>query len=583
MEPVDSRPTGEVLPPPSAATAASSRAGAATPDTVRPRAVAGTPSVGRPGGPDLDISAMLPWRVAGAVALSAAFVAIGWQARRVVDDRDWSDPLMWASIAGVVTAAMCVLGWTWTTVSNARRLVEPAVTRELPDPRRAVGMWLVPFAFVGVAVALVAYLASQATSGPDDTVSSGPLAVAVVALLLAIPMTYRPLHYLAGVVRQVGGHSSNLARWMWVPVMLAIVGIGSIVALRLADSDEPGGAGDASQWAPLWVVGAVAIVPCVLVIVLSWRAAASVEEAVVLAADRRGRVGGPSRRGVLSSRRVSAARLDASAYATRRRVRLIPGADLLRLCMVTLLAGLALLTMVGSAIAVMFWNESDDGVLLPGQRMRAWDALEVLQTAARVVAIGLVALVTIWTFVAVCNARLASGRRRNPVVAAAAWPAAAVGLWIVADRLVADQPAGVMAVGFAVQAAILYVPFFLLERSADAVGARRTPIGITYIIGVVLLVYLQAIGSLSTIQESAETNFGRLAAYLGIGALLQLLSTLAVTEACRTLDAATAREAETVNALVDQRDAAALRTVDLAEFSATPEPMFTTTTSPGLQ
>jgi hypothetical protein len=264
-------------------------------------------------------------------------------------------------------------------------------------------------------------------------------------------------------------------------------------------------------------------------------------------------------------------------------VRLIPGADLLRLCMVTLLAGLALLTMVGSAISVLFWNESNDGVLLPGQRMRAWDALDVLQTAARVVGLGLVVLVTIWTFVAVCNARLASGRRRNPVVAAAAWPAAAIGMWIVADRLVADQPAGVMVVGFSVQAAILYVPFFLLERSADAVGARRTPIGITYIIGVVLLVYLQAIGSLSTIQESAETNFGRLAAYLGIGALIQLLSTLAVTEACRTLEAATEREADTVNALVDQRDAVAQRRATIGEFAATPEPMFTTTTSPGLQ
>jgi hypothetical protein len=532
---------------------------------------------------------MLPWRVAGAVALSAAFVLIGAQVRRVVDDRAWSDPLMWASIAGVVAAAMCVLGWTWTTVSNARRLVEPAVTRELPDPRRAVAMWFVPFAFVGAAVALVASLAAQATWGPDDTMSSLPLAVAVVALLLAIPMTYRPLHYLAGVVRQVGGHSSDLARWMWVPVMLAVVGIGSLVALRLADSGESGGpgesggAGDAGQWAPLWVVGVVAIVPCVVVVVLAWRDAASVEEAVVLAADRRGRSAGPTRRGVLSGRRVSAARLDASAYATRRRVRLIPGADLLRLCMVTLLAGLALLTMIGSAISLLFWSESDDGVLLPGQRMRAWDALEVLQTAARVVAFGLVALVTIWTFVAVFNARLASGRRRNPIVAAAAWPAAAVGLWIVADRLVADQSVGMMVVGFALQAAMLYVPFFLLERSADAVDARRTPIGITYILGIVLLVYLQAIGSFATIQESADTDFGRVAAYLGIAALLQLLSTLAVTEACRTLDAATAREADTVNALVDQRDAAALRTVDIAEFTAKPEPMFTTTTSPGLQ
>ncbi len=484
-----------------------------------------------------------------------------------------------------MTTAICTLGWTWTTVSNARRLVEPALTRELPDPRRAVGMWLVPFAFVGAAVALVAFIAMQATTGPDDTVSSSPLAIAVVALLMAIPMTYRPLHYLAGVVRQVGGHSSNLAQWMWVPVMLALVGIGSIVALRLAGtvSDEPGGASDASQWAPLWVVGAVAIVPCVVVVVLAWRAAASVEEAVVLAADRRGRMTGPTRTGALSSRRVSAARLDASAYATRRRVRLLPGVDLLRLCIVTLLAGLALLTMVGSAISLQFWSESDDGLLLPGQRMRAWDALEVLQTAARVVAFGLVALVTVWTFVAVFNARLASGRRRNPILAAVAWPAAAVGLWIVADRFVADQPAGRMVVGFAAQAAILFVPFYLLERSADAVEARRTPIGITYIIGVVLLVYLQAVGSLSTIQQSAETNFGRLAAYLGIGALIQLLSTLAVTEACRTLDAATEREADTVNALVDQREAAAQRKVTIAQFAATPEAMFTTTTSPGLQ
>ncbi|MCP5939750.1 hypothetical protein NL351_27960, partial [Klebsiella pneumoniae] len=91
---------------------------------------------------------------------------------------------------------------------------------------------------------------------------------------------------------------------------------------------------------------------------------------------------------------------------------------------------------------------SNDGILLPSQRVRAWDALEVLQTAARVVAVGLVVLVVIWTFVAVSNARMASGRRRNPVIAAAAWPAAAIGLLTVADRLVADQSTGVIIVGF---------------------------------------------------------------------------------------------------------------------------------------
>jgi hypothetical protein len=411
-------------------------------------------------------------------------------------------------------------------------------------------------------------------------VSSVPLAVAVLALLLAIPMTYRPLHYLAGVVRQVGGHSSNLSQWMWVPVVLALVGIGSIVALRLggAASDEEGSVADASHWAPLWVVGVVAIAPCVIVVLLAWRAAVSVEETMILAADRRGRLSGPPRRRVLSARRVPTARLDAAAYATRRRVRLIPGTDLLRLCIVTLLAGLALLTMVGAAIAFLFWNESTDGVLLPSQRVRAWDALEVLQTAARAVAFGLIVLVTIWTFLTVSNVRKVSGRRRNPIIAAAAWPAAAFGLWTIADRLIVDQSIGMVVLGFAAQAAILYVPFHLLERSADAVEARRRPIGIAYLIGVVSLVYVQALGSLSTIQESADTNFGRLAEFLGIGALIQLLSTLAVTEACRTLDAATAYQADTINALVDQRDAAALRTADVGAVSANLEPMFTTAT-----
>ncbi len=43
---------------------------------------------------------------------------------------------------------------------------------------------------------------------------------------------------------------------------------------------------------------------------------------------------------------------------------------------------------------------------------------------------------------AVANARMASGRRRNPLIAAASWPAAAVGFWALADRFVVDQPIG---------------------------------------------------------------------------------------------------------------------------------------------
>ena len=581
MEPVDPRPTGWAPPPPSAdAGGVSTAVSPGSSDEVadRPSNRASNGAAKRASeeverrrssaAPVPSLLPMLPWRVAGAVALSAAFALIGWEIQRVVDDQPWSDRIMFSSIVAGVVAACCVLGWTWCSVENARRLVGPATGRELPDPRHAVATWIVPFAFVAVAIAVVAYLGDRVNRSATDTVSSAPLAVAVIALLLAIPMTYRPLYYLSGVVRQVGGHSAKLAQWMWVPVVLAIVGVGSIVALRVggvvAESGEAGPIDTATEWAPLWVVGVVAIAPCVIVVLLGWRAAASVEEAITMAADRRRRSPLAAPGTVAPARRVRPTSKSkghrASKVATRSRVRLIPGDDLLRLATVTLLAGLALLTIVGAAVMFMFWQESSDGLLLPSQRDRAWDSFATLHAGARVVGLSLIALVSIWTFVAVSNVRMASGRRRNPFVAALAWPAAAIGFWVLADRLVDGQPAGSVIVGFAAQAAVLYVPFFLLERAAEAVDARRTPVRITYAFGVVLLVYVQALGGVSTIDQTDDTTeLGRLAGFLALGALIQLLSTLAVTDACRVIETATEREAAAHNALVDQREAIAQR------------------------
>jgi hypothetical protein len=579
MEPVDPRPLGEALPPPHAHAAGTVSPSVET--TVESKAESKaqskveTKDVGRPRADAVAIPSMvpmLPWRVAGAVALSIAFGLIGWEIQRVVDDQPWSDTVMfWSIVAGLVAGA-CVLGWTWSSVENARRLVGPASGRELPDPRHALATWIVPFAFVGLAIAIVAYLGDRVSRSADDTVSSAPLAVAVVALLLAIPMTYRPLHYLSGVVRQVGGHSAKLAQWMWVPVGLALVGVVSIVALRVGGVvSDPGGSGPidtAAEWAPLWVIGVVAIAPCVIVILLAWRAASSVEEAVVLAADRRRRsplavaagAPAPTSRSASSSRSEGSRAPRPSKEATRGPVRLIPGDDLLRLGIVTLLAGLSLLTIVGAVVMFMFWREASDGLLLPSQRERAWDSFSTLHAGARFVGFSLIALVTIWTFVAVANVRLASGRRRNPFIAAFAWPIAAVGFWMLADRVVADRGAGAAIVGFAAQAALLYLPFLLLERAADAVEARRTPLRVTYVFGVVLLVYVQALGGLSTIEETIDsTELGRLAGFLALGAMIQLLSTLAVTDACRVIETATDREAASHNALVEQREAIAQR------------------------
>lgn len=550
MEPLDPRADGEALPPPVVRPGAPSNV-----VQMAPPPPGSVPIVGSSTSPLAAIRPMAPWRIGGAVALSTAFGLMGWQVQRLIDDRPWSDPLMWGAAVATAVAAVCLLLWTWIATDNGRRVIGPAGNRDLPDPKVAVTMWALPLAFVGLSIAVVSYLGTQVEPGADDTISAIPLAVALLSLLLAIPLTYRPLFYLAGVVRQVGGHSAQLAKWMWVPVVLGMVGLASIIALRLGAVDESTGelgGREAGGWAPLWVVAVVAIVPCVIVVLLAWRAAATVEEAITIAASRRRMPGiEPARRTPSTSRRT---RRRVATVDVGTPIRLVPGADRLRLVIVTLLAGLALLSVVGAAVMFMFWSEASEGDLTQGQRERAWNALDALHTASRIVALVLLVVTSVWTFVVVLNTRRASGRRRNPFIAALAWPAAAVGIWIVADRLVIDQSIGRVVVGFAIQAAILAVPFALLERSADAVGARRTPIRITFVTGVVLLVHVQGLGGLSTIQETADTTqFGRLAGYLTLGALVELLSTLAVTEACSSIEVACEHEVEHHNMLVAQR------------------------------
>ncbi len=492
--------------------------------------------------------AMGRWRVIGAAAMVAMFSLVALQVHRLVDDRPWSDALMWGALAATVVTATCVMVWTWVTTENARRLVGPAVNRPLPDPRQAMLTWLLPFSFIAMSIGVVAYLGAQVDPFADEDAAAIPLAVALVALLLAIPLTYRPLNHLAAVVRQVGGHSSRLARWMWVPVVLGIVGLATLVVLRYGAVDDAAGTDDWT-WVPLWVVAVVAIVPTVIVVLLAWRASGIVEEAINVAASRRQGLAAITGS---DGRRASCPRLDADA----RQVRLVPGASVLRIALVTMVAGQSLLSVVGATVMLMFWMESDDGNLTPSQRTRAWDALDVLHEASRALAAGIVVLAMLWTFVAVLNVRRASGRRRNPLIAAVAWPAAVAGTWLIADRFVVDSSNGRVVIGFVLQALVLWVPFMLLERSADAVGARRTPLRITYVFGVVLLVHIQGLGGLSTIDHAtASDRFGHLAGYLALGALVQLMATMAVTDGCSSISDAAEHEAEHYNMLVEQRAA----------------------------
>jgi hypothetical protein len=232
---------------------------------------------------------------------------------------------------------------------------------------------------------------------------------------------------------------------------------------------------------------------------------------------------------------------------------------------VSLVAGLALLSVVGAIVTGLLWLDSREVGVLPAERQRAWDSLDALQAASSGVIVALVVATSAWTFVTVRNVRACSGRRRNPVLAALSWPVATIGIWWIADRFVVEASPGRVLVGFVAQAAVLAVPFLALERSAAAVDTRRTPIRMVYVLAVVLLVHVQGLGGLSRLPDSVTTTeIGRLAGYLLIGALIQLCSTLAVTEACHALSRACRHEADHHNMLVDQRAAADSRALAAA-------------------
>ncbi len=118
MEPVDSRPLGEALPPPRThATVTSSPAPSVETKAAARRRV---DAVAVP-----SVLPMLPWRVAGAIALSIAFGLIGWEIRGVVDDQPWSDPVMyWSIVAGIVAGRL-------------RARLDLVVGGERPSPGRA--------------------------------------------------------------------------------------------------------------------------------------------------------------------------------------------------------------------------------------------------------------------------------------------------------------------------------------------------------------------------------------------------------------------------------------------------------------
>ncbi len=218
-----------------------------------------------------------------------------------------------------------------------------------------------------------------------------------------------------------------------------------------------------------------------------------------------------------------------------------PGSSVLRFVMASLLSLLCLLTVGGAILMLLLWQQERASGVLTSQLERTWDLFDLLRQVERLVAFAVVPVAVAWIALAVVNVRRATGRRRNPIIAAFSLPIGLLGIWVIGDRIVgtADDWLGQIA-GFVLQLVFLAIPLLALERVATSSEAHHRPLRAATVIGAIHLAQIQFLGALSTIEPTSQADeWGRLGAYLIIGALIQVLGTLAANEAARAIEAAT--------------------------------------------
>lgn len=478
----------------------------------------------------------------------------GFQMSRAMSGDERIASLVAVQIAAVVVAVVGVLAWTWMIVENARRLLAAGRTTEAPVPRSVVASWSMPLLVAVAAMSSIAFLERRLNTVDADTTSAIPLGLTLFFLVVGMLVSYRPLFMLSAILRRLGAASGSLSRWIWVPISLVVVGSLTLVGLRLG-----GAFGDDFEGvAPAWALGILALPPVAILHALAWRGGRAMEEAIATAYGRRGGrdasgVGRKSSSNLLR-RLVRVEPGPSISMDGRQTIRLVPGAEIFRLSLMIAVSALALVSIVGALVMFLFWRESSDGLVLPTQRDRAWTALDNLQSLERLLAAGFVAVASVWAFVSVLNARLASGRRRNPIIAALAWPGAAYAIWAIAGMFNDSDSISEIVLGYTAQAAALYVPFFLLERAAITVGARRGPLRLAYAFSAALMIHVQGLGGLPTIVEVTEIDrFGRLAGYLALAATLQLILAIAITDASHLISDGAGAMADKHNFLAEQR------------------------------
>jgi hypothetical protein len=220
----------------------------------------------------------------------------------------------------------------------------------------------------------------------------------------------------------------------------------------------------------------------------------------------------------------------------------IAGSVLLRFAVSLLVGVLAILTLGGGLALLLLWQQDQASGVLSNQVQRAWDLVETLRRTESMVALAVVPLAAAWAGLTTLNVRRATGRRRNPVIAAVSIPAAVVGVWAIGATVV--EPADDWATatgGLILQALVVAVPLFVLERVSAATEGPRRPLRLAYVAVVSYLAFLHGLGALSTIVPTDDPDeWGMLAAYLIMAALIQIFGAIAVNAAFGSVEAASA-------------------------------------------
>jgi hypothetical protein len=461
-------------------------------------------------------------------------------------ERDW---LAVIPVISAVASISLLLAWVTAVVANVRRVAPPSSFVDPPNPMRALAHWVVALATAAVIVGAVVVVGQRV----DGEARELWMALATnVGLLCGCIFLYKPFAYLGSLTRRIGGQGWIFRVWFWVPLFCVgvgriLIGVGSYwdETLLLEDADL--------------TIGLIGVaLPASVFALLMYRATAALEDALAfhtLRSHQRPSLKFRLRSGFVPPSGFSAALDDNEPRASAQ---LLPGGRMLRLLAVTGMAGMAMLSLVAGIVMVLFWREAGENTLLPSQVDRAWRVVTRFREIERVVVIGAVAAATLWALVVSINARIVGRMKVNPIVAPLSIPAAAIGVWIVAATMVVPgESSTVVVTGLALQGAIVALPFLFLERVAESVGGRLTPMRIAYLCAVLLIVDIEGLGGLATIDEVADRDrFGQTATYLLLSALLLLLSTVAATDACRSLEDACRARARQRGEIVGQATAA---------------------------